>query len=52
MIYIFKRKEGWYPVEAINDDEAIRQAMSNPGTLSVETALGGKVIFPLPCHNN
>ena len=51
MTYIFKRSNGWYPVDIANDDEAVRQAMSNPGTVSVETA-DGRVVFPLPCHNN
>ena len=36
LIYIFQRADGWYPLELENDQEAIANALCNPGTLYVE----------------
>lgn len=35
-VYIFFRREGWYPIELRDDEEARRNAEHNPGTLKVE----------------
>lgn len=46
--YIFFRKDGFYPVDGIkNDEEAKRQAEINPGTIRVER-LNGKVVWTSP----
>ena len=36
-VYIFRRAEGWYPVEGTirDDDDARENAHCNPGTLEV-----------------
>lgn len=39
-VYIFFRKEGWYPIEFSDDTEAIRNAETNIGTLKVTDADG------------
>jgi len=52
MIYLFVRKEGFYPVEARDDNHAAEMAMHNPGTIRVEQGGNGKIVWPLPCHNN
>lgn len=45
-IYIFFRKEGFYPVEGIKDDaEVLDHVILNPGTIRVENALTGKVVW-------
>jgi len=44
--YIFFRKEGFYPVEYKNNEEAIEGAKLNKGTLKVKTA-SGKTIWKL-----
>lgn len=51
MTFIFHRAEGWYPVDLASEAVAVEHAVSNPGTKRVET-VDGKIIFPLPCHNN
>lgn len=43
-VYIFIRKEGFYPVELRDDDDAKRNAEINPGTLRVED-LNGRVVW-------
>ena len=35
-VYIFFRKEGWYPIECKDDAAAKLQAEMNPGTVRVE----------------
>jgi len=35
MIYTFHRKDGFYPLELSSDEEAIENALCNPGTLLV-----------------
>lgn len=35
--YIFRRAEGWYPLDLENDEAAISNAISNPGTLLVSS---------------
>lgn len=44
IVYIFYRKEGWYPVEYYNDQQAIDGALLNEGTLKVERA-SGKLVW-------
>lgn len=44
-LYIFFRKEGWYPVEAKDDADVLRHVPLNPGTLRVEN-VEGRVIWP------
>jgi len=46
-VYIFFRKEGWYPVEYSDDESAKRGAEINHGTLKVEDTQGN-VIFTQP----
>ena len=48
MIYTFHRKEGWYPIEFEDDEEAIRNVMCNPGTLKVVNEETEEIISPLP----
>lgn len=43
-VYIFFRKEGFYPLEFKNDKEAVTNALCNPGTLRVEN-IDGEVIW-------
>lgn len=43
-IYIFFRKEGFYPIELKNDKDAIANALNNEGTLKVED-LNGNIIW-------
>lgn len=45
--YVFFRKEGFYPIELLNDEDAKRNAELNPGTLRVED-INGRVIWPEP----
>lgn len=41
MIYIFHRKEGWYPVELTGGDkEVLANIECNPGTIKVEDQEG------------
>ncbi|MHB8109688.1 MAG: hypothetical protein ACYDHW_06620 [Syntrophorhabdaceae bacterium] len=35
MTYIFHRAEGWYPIDLANDQQAIENALINPGTIKV-----------------
>lgn len=44
-IYIFHRADGWYPLELKDDAEAKANAQCNPGTLKVENAATGQVIW-------
>lgn len=44
-IYFFFRKEGFYPIELRNDADAIHNALCNPGTIKVERALDGEVVW-------
>lgn len=44
--YLFFRTEGFYPVEYENDEDAIKGAMHNAGTIRVETA-SGRVVWKL-----
>lgn len=39
-IYIFIRKEGFYPIEMNGDEEAIKNAEHNIGTLEVQDTKG------------
>lgn len=43
-IYLFFRKEGWYTIELKDDEDAIHNALCNPGTLRVED-LDGRVVW-------
>ena len=45
MIYIFHRKEGWYPLELESDEAAIENAQINPGTERVERLDGSMKDF-------
>lgn len=42
--YVFFRKEGFYPLELRDDEEAKRNAEWNPGTVRVED-INGKVVW-------
>lgn len=42
--YIFFRKEGWYPINCIDDSDVIEHVKLNPGTTRVED-IDGNVIF-------
>jgi len=44
-IYIFHRAEGFYPLELLDDEQAIANACLNPGTLKVTNAITGKVVW-------
>lgn len=46
MIYIFFRKEGFYPIECRDDADARVQAEMNPGTLKVED-IDGNIVWQL-----
>lgn len=48
-IYLFFRKDGFYPVECRNDEHARNQAEANKGTVRVEN-VDGKVIWPETRH--
>jgi len=43
MIYIFFRKDGFYPIELIDDSDACNNALCNPGTMKVEDSTGRTV---------
>lgn len=45
MIYTFHRKEGWYPVELVNDLQAAHQVLFNLGTIRVVNKETGKVVY-------
>jgi len=34
-IYLFYREDGFYSLELVDDEDAIRNAIFNPGTLTV-----------------
>lgn len=44
--YIFIREEGFYPVTLKNDQEAVANALVNPGTVRVENAETNQVVWP------
>lgn len=47
-LYVFFRKEGFYPLELPNDDAAIADHVAaNPGTIRVED-ICGNVVWPTP----
>lgn len=46
--YIFFRKGGWYPWECDSDEDAVKQAEMNPGTLKVTAALTNRVVWTAP----
>lgn len=48
MIVIFVRKDMFYPLEMGDDAEAIANAECSPGTVRVECALTGRVIWSAP----
>ena len=43
VIYLFHRKEGFYPLELRDNEEAIQNATCNKGTLMITTVDGEKV---------
>jgi hypothetical protein len=43
--YIFHRASGWYPIELADDGVARANALSNPGTISVENAVTGETVW-------
>lgn len=43
--YIFHRDSGFYPIELRDDDDAREHAKLNPGTLKVENAATGEIIW-------
>ncbi|MBB3806366.1 hypothetical protein FHR51_002518 [Xanthomonas arboricola] len=45
-VYVFRREEGFYPLNLANDAEAIANAECNPGTLRVEHAADGRQVWP------
>ena len=47
MVYLFHRKEGFYPLELSSDKEAVANAVCNPGTLKV-TDTKDRIVFPEP----
>lgn len=49
MIYIFHRKEGFYPLELPNDADARANAECNPGTTRVTNETTGEQIWPVIC---
>lgn len=46
-IYIFHRSDGWYPLTLKDDADAKANAVCNPGTIKVENARTGKVVWGL-----
>lgn len=50
-VFMFFRAEGWYPVFLESADQAVENALANPGTLRVET-VEGDVVWPLPSSVN
>jgi len=47
-VYVFFRSEGFYPLELRDDDEAIKNAVHNSGTLQVIRAMDEVVIWKQP----
>ncbi len=45
-VYIFHRKDGWYPLELPSDSGACENAECNPGTVRVVNAVTGKQVWP------
>jgi hypothetical protein len=39
-VVIFRRADGWYPLELPIDEDLSRHAERNPGTLAIEDAFG------------
>jgi hypothetical protein len=46
-IYSFFREEGWYPVELMNDEDALENVKYNPGTVRVER-ITGEIVWQAP----
>lgn len=45
-VYLFFRKEGFYPIELRDDECAAANGECNPGTLRIEDALTGAQVWP------
>jgi len=45
LIYLFHRKDGFYPLELENDTEAIQNAKDNPGTIKVTDMHNKRVVY-------
>jgi len=43
-VFIFRRKDGWYPIELHADEDLAKHAELNPGTLRIEDT-EGKVLW-------
>lgn len=43
--YLFFRKGGFYPLDLHSDAEARANAKCNPGTLRVENAITGEIVW-------
>lgn len=46
--YVFHRKDGWYPLPCDSDNDAIRQAKGNPGTIKVTVGLTDRLVWEAP----
>jgi hypothetical protein len=46
-LYTFHRANGFYPLCLRDDDEAIRNAFCNPGTLKVVNEMTRKVVWTI-----
>lgn len=44
-LYTFHRASGWYPLDLSSDEEAIRNALCNPGTITVVNEVTGKIVW-------
>lgn len=44
--YLFFREEGFYPLQFKDDEEAIANALCNPGTLRVEDMDNRLTVWP------
>jgi len=44
-VYIFHRGDMWYPIELTDDEDAIKNALCNPGTTAVENTQTGQIIW-------
>lgn len=42
---IFHRAEGWYPIQLLKGDDVAIHAELNPGTLKIEDALTGEILW-------
>lgn len=43
--YIFHRASGWYPIDLPDDAAARANALTNPGTISIENAITGETVW-------